>query len=223
MPQPIDRRRLLATLAALPAAALTRPLVAQAQEAGLITGAVCSLQAETTEGPYYIDPDLIRSDITEARSGTPLTLRLQVVTADCRPIRNARVDVWHCDADGAYSGVSSRTGDFSGQTFLRGTQFSDAQGITTFQSIYPGWYPGRTPHIHYKVFLDQRTALTSQIFFPDATNDTVYASGGAYRNGPADRSNAHDGIARRAGDAAIAAVSGTPDRMAADLVVGVAA
>ena len=215
----LDRRGLLKRLAMAPVA-MSMTLRAQAQEAGLITGSVCLVQPETTAGPFYVDPGLVRSDITEGRPGVPLTMRLQVVSADCAPIKDARVDVWHCDAGGDYSGVLGLTG----QTFLRGTQFSDAAGVVEFQAIYPGWYPGRTPHVHYIVFLDGGRSMTSQFFFPDNASRAIYENAAPYLGrGVQDRANAQDGIARRAGKAAVAAVAGDTNAVSADLVVGIAA
>ncbi|MDF0602304.1 intradiol ring-cleavage dioxygenase [Psychromarinibacter sp. C21-152] len=216
----LNRRRLLAALAAAPAGAVPFALAARAQEAGLITGNVCVVTPETTAGPFYVDPGLVRSDITGDRQGTPLTLRLQVVDAGCRPIPDARVDVWHCDAAGIYSGVRSPLADARGATSLRGTQPTDGQGIARFTTIYPGWYPGRTPHIHFKVFPDDRSVLTSQLFFPDGASREVYDGSAAYDNGPPDTTNGSDFIARRAGEAAVASVSGTTSDLRADLVVG---
>src|SRR5436305_381668 len=88
----------------------------------------------------------LRRNITEGRPGTPLTLRLRVVDAStCKPIKNAAVDIWHCDALGAYSGFGAGSGS---RTFMRGVQRTDANGFATFQTVYPGWYQGRTVHIH---------------------------------------------------------------------------
>lgn len=216
----LTRRRLLATLAAAPV--LTAPLVLRAQDAGLITGNVCLVQPATTEGPFYVDPELVRQDITEGRPGVPLVLRLQVVSADCAPITGARVDIWHSDAGGLYSGVRAPNGDTRGETFLRGTQFADAAGVVRFDTIYPGWNPGRTPHVHYKVFVDDRTLLTSQLFFPDAASDAVYTQIAPYAaRGRADTPNTADFIARRAGEAAVARVDGASAGLSAALVVGV--
>ena len=123
------RRALLASLAASPAVLLgARPSLAQetaAAGAGLISPNVCLLATEVTEGPYYIDPKLVRDDITEGKEGVALDLVLQVVDSTCQPIAGARVDVWHCDASGNYSGYANQgsdaTSDTSGETFLRGT------------------------------------------------------------------------------------------------------
>ncbi len=167
----------------------------------------------------------MRADITEGLPGAPLALALQVVDADCRPLAGARVDVWHCDADGDYSGFA-RQGNRNtrGETFLRGTQFSDGRGVVTFGTIWPGWYRGRTPHIHYMVFLDEKTVLTSQLFFPDGASEAVFR-GAPYRGRAAgqDTTNASDGIARRAGPRAFARVAEARGGWRAELVVGVAA
>jgi protocatechuate 3,4-dioxygenase beta subunit len=129
----------------------------------------CTLTPEQTEGPYYFDVDSIRSDIREDREGVPLRLALRVRDADqCRPIRNAVVDIWHCDAAGSYSGFEEEG------SFLRGAQVTDADGVVEFTTIYPGWYPGRTVHIHAKVHLDRETVLTTQLYFDERTTAAVY-------------------------------------------------
>lgn len=217
----LDRRSLLKALSLAPAFAVTLPARAraEAQEAGLITPDVCLLQPEVTEGPYYLDESLIRQDITEGRPGLPLVLRLQVVTADCRPVPGARVDVWHCDAGGAYSGVEG-----NGGTFLRGTQETGTDGVAGFRTIFPGWYRGRVTHVHYKVFLDTRTVLTGQVFFDDALAETIHSEHPAYEaRGPQDTPLGRDGIARRAGSGAMARVEmDAPDGEAvAALVIGI--
>jgi protocatechuate 3,4-dioxygenase beta subunit len=223
----LDRRSLLRALAASPlAVALPAAVQAEVAAAGLISSDVCILQKEATEGPFYVDPRLVRSDISEGKAGLPMQLRLQVVNADCSPVVGARVDVWHCDAQGVYSGVKNLGGgvDATGQTFLRGTQNTDSAGIASFQTIFPGWYPGRTTHVHYKVFLNDKTVLTSQIFFAETVNDAIYQDNEAYeRAGGRDMLNAQDGIAQEAGVGAYAAVKLTePDgHMQADLVVGI--
>lgn len=221
----IDRRRLLQTLALAPMASLIpAALRAEAVQAGLIAADVCMLSAEVTEGPFYVDPKLIRSDITEGTAGVPMALRLQVVNADCTPVVGARVDVWHCDASGTYSGVQNMGGaDTTGQTFLRGTQSTDAAGVATFRTIFPGWYSGRTTHIHYKVILADNTVLTSQIFFDETLNDSVYAADAAYAHGGAarDKRNADDNIAKQAGIGAVCAVDQAANVLTASLVVGI--
>jgi protocatechuate 3,4-dioxygenase beta subunit len=223
----LDRRTLLKALTMTPVvAALPGAVLAEVAQAGLISTDVCMLSTEVTEGPFYVDPNLVRSDIAEGRPGLPMTLRLQVVRADCAPVEGARVDVWHCDAGGVYSGVQNLGGgaDTVGQTFLRGTQATDSTGVATFQTIFPGWYPGRTTHVHYMIYLNEKTVLTSQIFFDEAVNQAIYDDHEAYgRDGARDMLNADDGIAAEAGDGAYARVKMTePDgAMEAALVVGI--
>ena len=230
MPAPTDpgRRVLMQALALWPVGLAVPPAWAEAaDDAGLVAPSVCLLSPETTPGPYYLDPGLVRADITEGLPGAPLALVLQVVDADCRPLAGARVDVWHCDAGGDYAGFarqgSDRERDTRGETFLRGTQFADARGVAVFETIWPGWYRGRTPHVHYTVFLDERTILTSQLFFPDGASEAVFR-GTAYRGRAAaqDTTNASDGIARRAGPRAYARVAQAGEGWRAELVVGVA-
>jgi protocatechuate 3,4-dioxygenase beta subunit len=135
--------------------------------AGLVT---CVLTPEQTEGPYYVEDARVRRNIREGRPGTPLTLRLTVVNAStCRAIRGAAVDVWHCDALGEYSGVQGNEG-----TFMRGVQRTNAKGLATFLTAYPGWYRGRTVHIHVKVHIGGNVVHTGQLYFPDSVTDAVY-------------------------------------------------
>ena len=149
----------------------------------------CTLTAEQTEGPYYFDADSVRSDIREDRDGTLLRLAIRVRAAgECTPLADAVVDVWHCDASGVYSGFE----EGEGERFLRGAQVTNADGVVQFRTIYPGWYPGRTPHIHVKVHLDRQTVLTTQLYFDEETNARVYAQA-PYRQGR-DQTNASDGI-----------------------------
>jgi protocatechuate 3,4-dioxygenase beta subunit len=143
----------------------------------------CRLTPEATEGPYYFDADAIRSDIREGRKGAPLRLAIRVRDSDCEPLENAVVDVWHCDAGGSYSGFESASrgaggGPGSGrtdeETYMRGAQVTDRDGIVHFRTIYPGWYMGRTTHIHAKVHVDRQTMLTTQLYFDDAYSAKVY-------------------------------------------------
>jgi protocatechuate 3,4-dioxygenase beta subunit len=221
-----DRRALLRSLALWPLTLAAAPAWAQAaaDDAGLLAANVCLLTPETTAGPFYLDPGLVRQDITEGRPGVPLKVALQVVDAGCRPLDGARVDVWHCDAAGDYSGFARQgSRDTLGETFLRGTQFTDARGIAAFETIWPGWYRGRTPHVHYRIFLDAETLMTSQLFFPDGASEAVFRAP-LYRDRAAgqDTTNATDGIARRAGARAYAQVAEHDGSWRAELVVGVA-
>ena len=151
--------------------------VAQAEGSGgpaaVASGRVsCVLTPEMTEGPYYIAGEKLRRNITEGKPGAPLTLRLAVVDAStCRPVKGAAVDVWHADASGVYSGFGAGSAN---RTFLRGIQRTDASGVATFETVYPGWYPGRTVHIHVKVHVGGNVVHTGQLFFADPFTDAVY-------------------------------------------------
>ncbi len=146
----------------------------------------CTLTPELTEGPFYFDVDSIRSDIREDRQGVTLRLAIRVRDAEsCEPIRSAVVDIWQADAEGQYSGFEDN------ETYLRGAQVTNSAGIVEFVTIYPGWYQGRTVHIHAKVHLDKQTVLTTQLFFDERTQRAVYESG-SYSGGDTD--NQSDGI-----------------------------
>jgi len=154
------------------------------------TAVRCVLTPEQTEGPYYISQEKVRRTISEHKPGTPLKLRLAVVDAStCKPIRGAAVDIWHCDAGGVYSGFEAASaggppgggaGPTDKHTFLRGIQFTDAQGRVEFDTLYPGWYRGRTVHIHVKVHLNHsvvgQVVHTGQLYFSDTLTHTVYQS-----------------------------------------------
>ena len=192
-------------------------------------GGVCTLTPETTEGPFYFDPKLERADIAEGRDGIPLSVRLQVVDQNCAPIENARVDLWHCDAQGHYSGYpgqgDDRDVDTTGETFLRGWLRTDADGIVVFNTIYPGWYRGRTTHIHFKVFPDEGSVATGQMFFPDDLSEHIFATVTPYseRAGKRDTLNKDDGILRRAGASVHTAVREAVSAYEALMVIAVRA
>jgi protocatechuate 3,4-dioxygenase beta subunit len=199
-----------------------------AQTAALLNGAdVCAIIPEVTEGPYYFDPALERVDITEGHPGIPMRVRLQVVNAACVALQGARVDFWHCDATGVYSGYANqgddRTVDTTGETFMRGTQFTNANGIAEFETIYPSWYSGRTTHVHFKVFIDQTIVLTGQMFFPDALSQYIYLNVAPYndRTRSRDTLNANDTIATASTRAAYAFVKELDEEYLVAMIVGV--
>jgi protocatechuate 3,4-dioxygenase beta subunit len=201
---PTSTRRGFLTLASASAAGLLQSGRAQAATESTAASAddACILTPQSEEGPYYLDPKLVRADIAEGRPGVPLALRLRVIEAgSCTPIAGARVDIWHCDARGIYSAFpgqgDSHNIDHTGKTFLRGTQMVDGNGWGTFKTIYPGWYAGRATHIHFKVFLDERTVLTGQTFFPEALNEYIYGNVPDYTKRPQQRLviNANDRVA----------------------------
>ena len=196
MPLSLNRRDALRKLivgtagVSLASAARAQAPAAGVQAPATQTAGACVLTPQATEGPFYFDPKLVRADITEGRPGAPLDLTLRVIEhGPCTPILNARVDVWHADAGGVYSGYDGQgdegNASAKGQTHLRGTQITDAEGRVTFRSVYPGWYPGRTPHIHIKVFLDRLTVLTGQIYFPDNLSARIYRERAPYNTRPA--------------------------------------
>lgn len=161
----------------------------------------CTMTAEETQGPYWFDVDTIRSDVREDRPGALVTLALRVYDAECTPIPNAVVEIWHCDAGGIYSGFeAASTGGGGGRpgsgagatsdgsysvgdseatpgddgTYLRGAQVADSSGIVQFRTIWPGWYISRTVHIHLKVHINKTSVLTSQLWFDDALTTAVF-------------------------------------------------
>ncbi len=177
----------------------------------------CLLQREVTEGPYYLDLDLVRRDITGDRRGTPLSLRFTVVDAStCRRLPGAAVELWHADASGVYSGVSGNSG-----SFLRGIQRTDTRGVARFDTIFPGWYRGRTPHIHMKVVVSGDEVHTGQVFFRPAVTRRVYGSGVYRSRGQADTSNAADGIYRSAGERALCSLARRGSGYAGSMTIGV--
>ena len=166
-----------------------------AVSSGLVS---CVLAPEMTEGPYYVEGDKVRRNITEGKAGVPLTLRLTVLNVStCKPIKSAAADIWHCDAGGVYSETSVQGTE--SLTFLRGIQRTDKNGLAIFKSIYPGWYSGRTVHIHVKVYLGGRTVHTGQLFFPDALTDAVYTRSPYSQRPSRDVRNASDSIFRNGG------------------------
>src|SRR6478672_10177882 len=187
---------------------------------------VCVLTPQATEGPFYFDPKLVRADIAEGKHGAPLTLTLQVVNAnDCARLEHARVDIWHSDGLGLYSGfVGQETGSAGGETFLRGTQFANVDGEVHFETIYPGWYPGRTPHIHFKVFTDPASVATGQLYFPDTLSTRIYASIPPYnaRKAERDTDNNNDFVfLRQGGVETLLKIEEKDGRYLASLVIGV--
>ena len=197
-----SRRGLMKALLLMPfGAGALAPLRANAASAAsdAVQGS-CTLFPKAVEGPYYFDPALVRRDITEGRPGLPVELYIKVMEqGPCTPMPKLRVDIWHADATGIYSGYGRQGDDRNvstkGQTYLRGTQMTAEDGTVLFETVYPGWYPGRTPHVHMKVFLDDKTLVTGQIYFPDDLSRRIYETHAAYRDrGTADTTNDRDFI-----------------------------
>jgi len=202
------RRKFLALLGSSSALLLAQRV--QAQAGG--TALACVVTPAQTEGPYFVDQRLHRSDIRSdpadgsVRPGISLLLTLRIAAASasgCAPLAGAMVDIWHCDADGAYSGTSDRHFDTRGSRFLRGYQLSDREGMVRFTTIYPGWYPGRAVHIHFKVrakdSAGRPVAFTSQLYFDDAFTDRVHVREPYARRGQRRTRNEGDGIYRDGG------------------------
>jgi protocatechuate 3,4-dioxygenase beta subunit len=172
----------------------------------------CVAVPEQTEGPYFVDEQLHRSDIrTDPTDGSTkpgvsldLTIAVSRLSAGrCEPLAGAHVDVWHCDHLGVYSDVRDPRFDTVGKKFLRGYQGTDAQGRAHFLTIYPGWYEGRTVHIHFKVrspSTEQRGfEFTSQLYFDDSFSDQVFARPPYAVRGARSMRNMADGIYRGGG------------------------
>ena len=165
--------------------------------AGVASGLVtCVLAPEQTEGPFHLDDHVVRRSIREGRPGVPLALRLTVVdVSTCRPIKGAAVDVWHCDAGGTYSGVRGT----DRARFLRGVQMTDAKGLALFKTIYPGWYSGRTVHVHVTVHVRGNVVHTGQLYFPDSVTDAVHRRAPYSRRPSRSTRNAADFVYRNGG------------------------
>lgn len=193
----------------------------------------CVVSPELTEGPYFVDEGLNRSDVRsdpdtgDVKEGTPLLLVLNVATvsdAACTPLANALFDIWHCDADGQYSDVTDRSFNTTGQKWLRGQQVTDANGQVQFTTIYPGWYSGRAVHIHFKIrsAADSSSTyeFTSQFFFDPATTAQAY-SAPPYNDRPTpDVPNERDGIYRDGGDQLVLPVMADGDGWRANFTIG---
>lgn len=165
----------------------------------------CVLTASLTEGPFFVDEKLLRSDIrtdpaTGAVSrGVPLSLAFNVsrlANSACTPLTGAFLDVWHCDAGGLYSDESAN--GTSGKKYLRGYQITDANGVANFTTVYPGWYSGRAVHVHFKLRLFAGAAktyeFTSQFFFDEALTSTVHALSPYASRSTRNTMNSADGI-----------------------------
>lgn len=219
----LSRRRLLSVLVATSATYLIGGSQGLAQTSPTARS-LCIVRPEQTEGPYFLDERLHRSDIRsdpaskQMTPGVPLTIAFQVKrlkAGHCQPLPDAQVDIWHCDARGVYSDVQDPAFDTTGQKFLRGYQLTDAQGTAQFHTIYPGWYPIRTVHIHVKIrtapAIGKRYEFTSQMYFPDDLTDHVHKALPYSSNGRRRVRNHHDFIFRDGGDRLMLQPSETND------------
>jgi protocatechuate 3,4-dioxygenase beta subunit len=198
------------------------------QEATSVTNIpVCVVRPELTEGPYFSDGMLNRSDIRQDTSdgsisqGAPFDLAFNVTQVNgngCTPLASAQVDIWHCDATGVYSDAVDRSFNTVGKTFLRGYQVTDANGVAKFVTIYPGWYPGRAVHIHFKIRINNYE-FTSQLFFDDTFSDGVFSQA-PYISGNRTL-NSQDGIFGNSGNLLGLAVTPNETGYAATFDIGV--
>jgi protocatechuate 3,4-dioxygenase beta subunit len=223
----LSRRALIGAAAAagLSAAFGARALTALGADSQNV--ATCLLAPEVTEGPYWIDNKLTRRDVREGKPGTPLLLELSIVNAKtCKPIRNADVEIWHADAAGEYSGFDGGSGAQTRTRYLRGHQRSNALGRASFLTVFPGWYPGRTPHVHLKAHIGQdRVVHTGQVFFNEVIAAQVYRHGVYAGRGQPDTPHSRDMIyAQAGGSRAVARLSKrAAGGYVGGIVVGVAA
>jgi protocatechuate 3,4-dioxygenase beta subunit len=240
--------------AASPTAPTTTPTTAATANPGEVV-----LAAEMTEGPYWLDLNMVRTDIRETETGAPLALKLSVLdVASGKPIEGASVDIWQCNAEGIYSGFTAasaasnpggsqpaggqagvgqpagapppggRGGGAGGAqktddtTFLRGIQMTDKSGAATFTTVYPGWYNGRTVHIHVKVNAGGKTIHTGQLFFDDAYTDTVYKDTAPYNARSARKQrNSNDGIFNGGGAGSVLAITKDEKGYTGSMTMGV--
>jgi len=190
----------------------------------------CVVVPELTEGPYYVDEKLERSDIRiDTSTGSPAEGSIlhidwvvsQVDGSACIPLEGVLVDVWHCDALGNYSDVQGEVG----HDFLRGYVDTDANGKASMTTVYPGWYSGRAVHIHFKIRTDPAEAsgfeFTSQLFFDDAFSDQVYSEGVYAAKGPHDVQNSDDGIYQQSQGMTLLNVARDGDGYAASFEIAV--
>lgn len=179
--------------------------------------AICTVVPDQTAGPFSLDEQFNRRDITEGFPGHPLRLGLRVVDAACAPVAGAAVEVWHTDATGDYSAFADGGGgkdEAGGTTFLRGTQAADEQGIVEFRSIYPGWYPGRAVHVHVRVRVDDDIVATTQLYFDDAATEAVLTTGPYAEFGLPGTTNADDGFAGDVAESGLLLVTTTAETSA---------
>jgi len=209
----LTRREALALFGMTGVALLARGLPALAA-ASATDGVLpsCVTRPAQTEGPFFVEEELNRSDIRsdprsgEIVAGIPLRLAFRVsriTGASCAPLAGARVDVWQCDATGRYSDVAGRSFSATGPQFLRGYQLTDVAGAAQFLTIYPGWYGGRTVHVHFKIRTRADSArnyeFTSQLYFDDALSDRIQAVSPYSRSGQRSMRNADDFLFRSGG------------------------
>jgi protocatechuate 3,4-dioxygenase beta subunit len=231
----MSRRQALVLLGTAGAAILAGHSTAYNASAPSSSGKLpaCIVTPKQTEGPFFIDERLNRSDIRvdpadgSLKAGVPLSLTLRVSTVGsggCNPLSGAIVDIWQCDALGAYSAVNERGSQTAAKNFLRGYQVTEANGSTQFKTIYPGWYPGRTVHIHIKVRANDKSGtaqeIASQLYFDDALTDRVHAQAPYTGKGQRPIKNQQDGLFRTGGRQLMLSLVESPPGYAATFDIG---
>ncbi|MBA4853485.1 intradiol ring-cleavage dioxygenase [Emticicia sp. BO119] len=184
---------------------------------GSNTTGSCTTTATETEGPFPTKTpgSLVTNDITSDRKGTKLTVKITIQNKNnsCAALANALVDIWHCDAEGNYSeygGTGMQSTNYTNVHFLRGRQITDANGLVTFTTIYPGWYSGRATHIHVHIYNSSgKSLLVTQIAFPEDINKVVYAQGVYASHGQADTTNARDNVFSDGTSTEMSAITGS--------------
>lgn len=228
--RPLTRRQALALLGASGAALFTARAAGAAPVAAALPA--CIARPRQTEGPFFVEGDLERSDLRgdprtgNVKPGAPLRLAFSVSrlgAAGCAPLAGVQVHVWHCDAAGNYSAVRDRRASTVGEAFLRGYQTTDATGAARFITVYPGWYPGRAVHVHFKI----RTAragraaeFTSQLYFDDALTDRIHAAAPYADRGQRELHNSDDFLFRDGGRQLLLDVASEADGYTARFDIG---
>lgn len=172
-------------------------------------GNMCTVTSSYTQGPCYFSPDEYRQDISEGELGVPMALVLKLVNSNSQPIAGADIDIWYCNSDGLYSGNtanSSDAGSFNtgfctnndsaalASRWFRGVQTTNNQGLVYFKTCFPGWYRGRTSHIHFKIIQNGNQSLGSQFCFDDDLSNDIYLNNQDYTGVAKDTSNANDNV-----------------------------
>jgi len=196
------------------------------------TNSSCVVTPSLTEGPYFVDERLNRSDLRSdpttgvVKAGVPLAITMklsQVSGTSCTALTGALVDMWHCDALGVYSDIAQQ--NTVGQKFLRGYQVSDSSGNVQFTTVYPGWYQGRAVHIHFKVRTTPGASsgleFTSQLFFDESLTDIVHAQAPYNTKGRRDTTNTTDGIYQGGGSQVLIPLSASGGGYAGTFNIGV--
>ncbi len=231
-PRLLSRRQALARLGVSGAALVAGRVGAASSDNAL---PACVVRPRQTEGPFFVDGEPERSDLRvdsrtgAVKPGVPLRLAFRVsrvVASSCAPLSGAQVHVWHCDAAGSYSSVRERRSPSPGEAYLRGFQNTDAAGTARFLTIYPGWYPGRAVHVHFKIRIADAGGLsefTSQLYFDDALSRRVYAAAPYASRGAPEFSNRDDFLFRGGGAKLLLDVTPTGEGYAAVFDIGLQA